>query len=87
LERQSGHYNTFVVRIWSEEAAGRLRGQIQHIATQDKGSFDCLEVMNRFVLNHLGAASALAGMRSSKSRKSIDNVSTEKELRDKRRIK
>ncbi len=57
MEKETGHYSTFVIRIWSDESGGKLVGHIQHIASQDKGSFNSVEGMNEFVLEHLGSNS------------------------------
>jgi hypothetical protein len=48
-----GHYNSFVVRIWSEEAEGTTRGHIQHVGTQEEMYFHSLDKMVSFMVSHL----------------------------------
>jgi hypothetical protein len=45
-------YNTFVIKI-SGMAQGELRGQIQHVATQQKEYFENFDKMNRFISDHI----------------------------------
>lgn len=56
MEPTRGYYNTFVVKIWRDEASGTMRGHIQHVSTQDYTHFLNLGNMNSFILNHLGSA-------------------------------
>ena len=48
-----GYYNTFVVKIWRDEAEGTMRGHIQHVSTQEHTYFLSLEDMTGFIRNHL----------------------------------
>ncbi len=47
-----GYYNSFIIRIWSDEQ-GRLRGRIEHVASQDYLIFSDLQKIVKFVRNHL----------------------------------
>ncbi len=49
-----GYYNTFVVKIWCDEAEGIMRGHIQHVSTQEYEYFLSLENMTSFIVRHLG---------------------------------
>jgi hypothetical protein len=46
------YYNTFVVKI-SNDDAGKLRGHIQHVATQEQRYFASFTNMNKFITEHL----------------------------------
>ncbi len=48
-----GHYNSFVVRIWSDEQ-GRLRGTVEHVTSQDSLVFLDLTAIVPFIRSHLG---------------------------------
>lgn len=48
-----GYYNTFIVKIWHDEAEGTMRGHIQHVSTQEHARFLSLGNMSNFILNHL----------------------------------
>lgn len=48
-----GHYDSFVVRIWTREVEGTLRGHIQHVSTQESVSFSNLDKMVDFIMSHL----------------------------------
>ena len=52
MERKTGYYNTFIVKIWSAE--GRTRGHIQHVGTNEYAYFLSLEKMMDFIKSHLG---------------------------------
>ena len=54
MERSKGYYNTFVVKIWRDEAEGTMRGYIQHVSTQEYAHFLSLENMTDFIVSHLG---------------------------------
>ena len=54
MERTKGYYNTFVVKIWSDEAEEIIRGHIQHVSTQEEAYFLSLENMTDFIVSHLG---------------------------------
>ena len=49
----TGYYNTFVVKIWRDEAEGTFRGYIQHVRSQERIYFLNLEDMNNFIKKHL----------------------------------
>jgi hypothetical protein len=47
-----GYYSSFVVKTWVED--GRMiRGQIQHVGTQETVYFLSLDKMLAFIANHL----------------------------------
>ena len=54
MEPTRGYYNTFVVKIWQNEAEGTMRGHIQHVSTQEQAHFFGLKNMSNFILSHLG---------------------------------
>lgn len=56
MEPAQGYYNSFVVKIWRDEAEGTMRGHIRHVGTQNYVHFDNLANMDRFILNHLGSS-------------------------------
>ena len=47
------HYNSFIVRVWTDEAMGQHRGQIQHVGTQETVYFANQNEMNEFIQSHL----------------------------------
>ena len=49
-----GHYNSFLVKIWSDENEKLVRGQIQHAGTQDIVYFRTWKKMIQFVVGRLG---------------------------------
>ena len=53
MEQTTGYYNTFVVKIWRDEAEGTMRGHIQHVTTQEYTYFLSLENMTNFIVSHL----------------------------------
>ena len=53
MERTTGYYNTFVVKIWGDEAEGIMRGHIQHVGTREHTYFLSLENMTDFIVSHL----------------------------------
>ncbi len=53
MERKTGYYNTFVVKIWCDEAERMMRGHVQHVSTQEHTYFLNLEHMTSFVISHL----------------------------------
>ena len=53
MEGMTGYYNTFVVKIWSDEDAKTIRGYIQHVSTREHAYFLSLENMTEFIANHL----------------------------------
>ena len=48
-----GQYNSFVVKIWTNEATAKFRGHIQHVGSQDAKYFITTEKMVEFIMNHL----------------------------------
>lgn len=48
-----GHYNTFVVKIWSDTGGQMTRGHVQHVLSQDLTHFRRLDGLNDFILGHL----------------------------------
>lgn len=48
-----GYYNSFIIRIWSDEQ-GRLRGRIEHVASQDYLIFSDPRKIVKFIRSHLG---------------------------------
>jgi hypothetical protein len=49
----AGYYNTFVVKVWCNEADETLRGYIQHVSSQERVYFNNLEDVNQFMKSHL----------------------------------
>ncbi len=49
-----GQYQTFVVRLWTDETDELVRGHIQHIASQHATYFQCEPKMLEFIHEHLG---------------------------------
>ncbi len=47
-----GYYNSFVVRIWSDEQ-GPSRGNIEHVSSHESMVFDDPSAIVRFILLHL----------------------------------
>ncbi len=54
MERTTGYYNTFVVKIWCDEDEGIMRGYVQHVSSQEQTYFLSLENMTDFIVSHLG---------------------------------
>ena len=48
-----GYYNSFVVKIWTEDGQNLARGYIQHVGTQESIYFADWERMTNFMLSHL----------------------------------
>lgn len=48
-----GYYNTFIVRIWTDDGLSLSRGHVKHVGTRDCIWFTYLEQMNEFVADHL----------------------------------
>jgi hypothetical protein len=53
-----GHYNSFVVRIWTDETSATFRGHIQHVASHDQANFADIRKMVDFIMNHLAQAAS-----------------------------
>lgn len=49
-----GYYNSFVVKVWSDEPGGKVRGHIQHVSSQESSHFLNLDKMLDFIISHLG---------------------------------
>ncbi len=49
----TGHYSTFVVKLWCDECGQLVRGQIEHATTQDHAYFVKLEDMNTLITKYL----------------------------------
>ena len=58
----TGYYNTFVVKIWCDEAEGTIRGHIQHVSSQERIYFLNLDDMTKFMLSHLEPPSGESGV-------------------------
>lgn len=58
MERTMGYYNTFVVKVWCDEAQGIRRGRIQHVSSQEHAYFLSLQDMTNFIASHLGPPSS-----------------------------
>jgi hypothetical protein len=48
-----GHYNSFLLRVWTEESSSEVRGSVQHVGTQESIYFTSWDKMVDFILNHL----------------------------------
>ena len=48
-----GYYNSFVVKIWTEDGQNLTRGYIQHVGTQESIYFADWEKMTSFIRDHL----------------------------------
>ena len=48
-----GYYNTFVVRIWCDEAGELNKGYVQHIYSQEQRYFIDMEDLKDFIFTHL----------------------------------
>jgi len=48
-----GHYNSFLVRVWTEDSENVVRGHIQHVGSQEDTHFRDWEKMVGFMLDHL----------------------------------
>jgi hypothetical protein len=48
-----GYYNSFVVKIWTDENEGKVRGNIQHVSSQESSHFLSLDKMLEFIIGHL----------------------------------
>ena len=48
-----GQYNSFVVKIWTNEATAKFRGHIQHVGSQESTYFVTTEKMVKFIMDHL----------------------------------
>jgi hypothetical protein len=48
-----GYYTSFIIRIWIDDTEGFVRGQIQHVNSQETSYFNNQKKMNEFILSHL----------------------------------
>ena len=48
-----GNYNSFLVRVWTEDGENLLRGYVQHVGTEEDMYFLKCEKMVDFVLTHI----------------------------------
>ena len=48
-----GHYNSFLLRVWTGEHNDEVRGSVQHVGTQESIYFTSWGKMVDFVNNHL----------------------------------
>ncbi len=48
-----GHYNSFVVRFWTDRGKGKSRGHIQHVSSRDDAYFVVHKKMNEFIQDHM----------------------------------
>ena len=48
-----GHYNSFLIRVWTDQEDSEIRGYVQHVGTQEGIYFTDWEKMVGFVSNHL----------------------------------
>jgi hypothetical protein len=49
-----GHYNSFLVRIWTDNEDSEIRGFIQHVGARESIYFTSWEKLVEFVSSHLG---------------------------------
>ena len=52
--KRMGHYNSFLVKIWSDDKEKLVRGQIQHVGSRDIVYFRTWKKMVGFVTERLG---------------------------------
>ncbi len=48
-----GHYNSFVIKVWTEEGENNIRGYIQHVGTEEAIYFLNWEKAINFIQSHL----------------------------------
>ena len=48
-----GHYNSFLVRVWTENGEDTPRGYIQHVGSQESMHFRGWETLVGFIQDHL----------------------------------
>ena len=56
MERTTGYYNTFIVKVWRTEEI--MRGHIQHVGTKEYIYFLSLDKMIDFIQSRLGQAAS-----------------------------
>ena len=52
-KRDVGYYNSFIVKIWTDEHEGKVRGHILHVGSQESAHFLKLDKMLDFIMGHL----------------------------------
>ena len=69
-----GYYSSFIVKIQTSEAEGRMRGWIQHVASQEQVHFLSVEKMQDFMRAHLIGTVCTAGYSSNgdENKESVD---------------
>ena len=53
-----GHYNTFIVRVWTDGDVGWTRGYIEHVNSRERTYFTEKSKMDEFIMSHLGPPSS-----------------------------
>jgi hypothetical protein len=48
-----GHYNSFLVKVWTDDGQHLVRGYIQHVGTEEVVHFLEWGKMVDFIVNHL----------------------------------
>lgn len=48
-----GHYNSFVVKVWTEDGDNLIRGHIQHVGTEEDMYFFKWEKVVDFIQAHI----------------------------------
>jgi len=79
MELETGHYNTFVIRIWHDKAGGAMRGYIRHVSTEEYAYFAGLEDMGDFITRNLRP---LPSQSSTNEKTRIEVVIPTEDLRD-----
>ncbi len=49
-----GHYNSFLLRVWTDQHGDEIKGSVQHVGTQEIIYFTSWDKMVDFIVNHLG---------------------------------
>ena len=49
-----GYYNSFLVRVWTEDGKSIVRGHIQHVGSRESMHFRTIHKMAGFIMDHLG---------------------------------
>jgi hypothetical protein len=84
----TGYYNTFVIRLWCEEAAKQMKGRIEHTATHEHAYFNSLEDMNEFIRKHPGKhPNSLIGREGGEHDSEETEIVKLKKIKVQRRIK
>ncbi len=48
-----GHYNSFLIKVWTDDGQKLVRGHVQHVGTEEIIHFNKWEKMVDFIVNHL----------------------------------